>query len=231
MRYAIFSDVHANWEALGSVLTDAHEQGCRHHVCLGDIVGYNSDPGACVDMIRSLNCPVVQGNHDEDACLTRMPEELHPLAESVLRWTREHLTPEQKQWLRELKLVRQVRDFTIVHATLDSPGSWAYVANRFDAMASFSYQFTQLCFYGHTHAPRIYEKEKDGATRCLRVQTTDLRDGVKCFINVGSVGQPRDGDWRASYAIYDVDARTVELRRVEYDFQETRRKNRDAGLP
>lgn len=229
MRYAIFGDIHANWEALMTVMGDAQEQGCTHFVCLGDVVGYNANPGECLDYVRALNCPVVKGNHDEEATQDRSLEDLNPLAESALLWTRQHLTDDQKHWLRELKLVRQARDFTIVHATLDSPGSWAYVSNRFDAMASFSYQFTQICFYGHTHTPRIYEK--DDTVRCLRETDVVLRRGVKYFINVGSVGQPRDGDWRASYAVYDVDKQTVNVRRLEYDLHTTQQKILDVGLP
>ncbi|MEI6535635.1 MAG: metallophosphoesterase family protein, partial [Verrucomicrobiaceae bacterium] len=158
VRYAIFGDIHANLEALTTVMGDAQAMQCTHYVCLGDIVGYNADPGPCLDHVRAMNCPVVKGNHDEEATQERSLDELNPIAERALLWTRQQLSEDQKHWLRELKLVRQVRDFTIVHATLDSPGSWAYVSNRFDAMASFSYQFTQLCFYGHTHVPRIYEK-------------------------------------------------------------------------
>jgi diadenosine tetraphosphatase ApaH/serine/threonine PP2A family protein phosphatase len=229
MRYAIFGDIHANWEALQTVMGDSQEQGCTHYVCLGDIVGYNADPGACLDYVREMNCPVVKGNHDEEATQDRDLGELNPLAESALIWTRQNLAEDQKQWLRELKLVRQVKDFTIVHATLDSPGSWAYVSNRFDAMASFSYQFTQLCFYGHTHTPRIYEK--DDTVRCLRETDAQIRRGSKYFVNVGSVGQPRDGDWRASYAIYDVEMQTITIRRLEYDLRTTQQKIRDVGLP
>jgi diadenosine tetraphosphatase ApaH/serine/threonine PP2A family protein phosphatase len=128
-----------------------------------------------------------------------------------------------------LKLVRQVRDFTIVHATLDSPGNWGYVTNRFDAMASFSYQFTQVCFYGHTHVPRIFEK--DDAVRASRGTEVSLARGTKYFVNVGSVGQPRDGDWRAAYTIYDIQAQTISIRRLEYDIETAQRKIHEAGLP
>jgi diadenosine tetraphosphatase ApaH/serine/threonine PP2A family protein phosphatase len=147
----------------------------------------------------------------------------------ALLWTRDQLSEEQRQWLRDLKLVRQVRDFTIVHATLDSPGSWGYVTNRFDAMASFSYQFTQVCFYGHTHVPRIFEKDDCRARRTRH--RGQLQRGVKYFVNVGSVGQPRDGDWRAAYAIYDVQAQTISIRRLEYDIETAQGKIRAAGLP
>jgi predicted phosphodiesterase len=229
VRYAIFGDIHANWEALTSVMEDSVAQKCSHYVCLGDVVGYNASPSECLEHVRSMGCPIVKGNHDEEAAMEGALDELNPLAESALLWTRRQLSDEQKEWLRNLKLVRQVRDFTIVHATLDSPGSWAYVTNRFDAMASFSYQFTQLCFYGHTHAPRIYEK--DDTVRCLRELEVKLRRGVKYFVNAGSVGQPRDGDWRASYAVYDAEQQTVAIRRVDYDFRTAQKKIRDAGLP
>lgn len=229
MRYAVFGDIHANLEALTTVMEDAVSQECSDYVCLGDIVGYNANPVECLEYVQSLNCPVVKGNHDEEATMDRSLDELNPLAEQALLWTREQLNETHKDWLRELKFVRQVRDFTIVHATLDSPSSWAYVSNRFDAMASFSYQFTPLCFYGHTHAPRIYEK--DDTVRCLRDTEVNIKRGTKYFINVGSVGQPRDGDWRASYAIYDTEAQTVNIRRLEYDLQTTQRKIKAAGLP
>jgi diadenosine tetraphosphatase ApaH/serine/threonine PP2A family protein phosphatase len=229
MKYAIFGDIHANLEALQAVLADAQEQGCAQFVCLGDIVGYGADPVECLEIVRALGCPVVRGNHDEGASDESSLEDLNPLAETALRWTRDQLTAEQRQWLRDLKLVRQVRDFTIVHATLDSPGSWGYVTNRFDAMASFSYQFTQLCFYGHTHVPRVFEKAD--AVRAGRGFDIPMEKGVKYFVNVGSVGQPRDGDWRAAYAVYDAQAQMISIRRVEYDVVSAQAKILAAGLP
>lgn len=229
MKFAIFGDIHANLEALQAVMADAQAQGCANYVCLGDIVGYAANPVECLEVVRAMNCPVVRGNHDEGAAADSALDELNPLAQRALLWTRDQLSDEQRQWLRDLKLVRQVRDFTVVHATLDSPGSWGYVTNRFDAMASFSYQFTQVCFYGHTHVPRIFEK--DDTVRGVRGEDAHLHRGVKYFINVGSVGQPRDGDWRSAYAIYDVQAQTVHIRRVEYDLPVTQGKILEAGLP
>jgi diadenosine tetraphosphatase ApaH/serine/threonine PP2A family protein phosphatase len=229
MKYAIFGDIHANLEALQTVLEDAAAEGCDHHVCLGDVVGYNANPRECLEIVRSLDCPVVKGNHDEEACLKTSLDTLNPLAAHALKWTRDALTEDDRQWLNALKLVRQVRDFTIVHATLDTPGGWGYVTNKFDAMASFSYQFTMLCFHGHTHTPRIYVK--DGSVEALPASEVHLQLGRKYFINAGSVGQPRDGDWRASYAVYDADAQTVTIRRLEYDIATTQRKIREAGLP
>jgi diadenosine tetraphosphatase ApaH/serine/threonine PP2A family protein phosphatase len=229
MKFAIFGDIHGNLEALQAVLQDAHAQGCESYVCLGDIVGYGADPSACLETVRQMDCPVVRGNHDEGAANESRLEDLNPLAHAALVWTRNQLTREQRQWLADLKLVRQVRDFTIVHATLDSPGGWTYVTNRFDAMASFSYQFTSLCFYGHTHTPRIFEK--DDNVRGARGMEVLISRGTKYFVNVGSVGQPRDGDWRSAYAIYDDQLQHIQIRRVEYDIDLAKQKILDAGLP
>ncbi|MEM9016859.1 MAG: metallophosphoesterase family protein [Verrucomicrobiota bacterium] len=229
MKYAIFGDIHANLEAFESVLADAETIGCTDYVCVGDIVGYAANPNRCLEIVREMGCPVVKGNHDEEAILDTSLEGLNPLARQAMEWTRAQLSPDEQEFLGNLKLVRQVRDFTIVHATLDTPGSWTYVTNKFDAMASFSYQFTQLCFYGHTHTPRIYAKG-DGVEP-IEEYSVHLEMGRKYFINVGSTGQPRDGDWRAAYAVYDVENQEVEIRRLEYDIQTAQDKIIDAGLP
>jgi diadenosine tetraphosphatase ApaH/serine/threonine PP2A family protein phosphatase len=229
MKYAIFGDIHANLEALEAVMLDAAAQDCTDFVCVGDIVGYAANPSECLKLVRDLGCPVVKGNHDEEAALNTPLEGLNPLAKHALEWTRKSLSQEERDWLSALKLVRQVRDFTIVHATLDTPGNWGYVTNKFDAMASFSYQFTPVCFYGHTHTPRIYMKHL--SVEALAGLETQVLLGRKYFINVGSVGQPRDGDWRSSYAIYDVENQRIEIRRLEYDIATAQQKILDAGLP
>jgi predicted phosphodiesterase len=229
MRFAVFGDIHANLEALVAVLEDAEDKGCTHFVCLGDIVGYNASPHECVDIIRALDCPVVKGNHDEQASVAEVMENFNPLAEEAINWTRANLTDADKQWLRDLKLVRQVRDFTIVHATLDTPHKWGYVFNQLDAAASFSYQHTNLCFYGHTHAPRAYVK--DTVVKGVQLSQLILEPNKKYFINVGSVGQPRDGDWHASYCVFTPSEHLVELRRIEYDINTAQDKIVDAGLP
>jgi len=114
---------------------------------LGDVVGYNADPAACLEIVRDMNCPTVKGNHDEDASGDHSLDTMNPIAAAALEWTREQLSDEQREWLRRLRMVRQVSDFTVVHSTLDQPSHWNYVTNRFDAMANFSYQFTQIAFH------------------------------------------------------------------------------------
>jgi predicted phosphodiesterase len=229
MRIALFGDIHANLEALEAVLEDAAKQDVTDYVCMGDVVGYNADPAACLERVRAMNCPTVKGNHDEDASGTHSLDSMNPTAAAALEWTRQQLDEEQRLWLRRLRMVRQVSDFTVVHSTLDQPAHWNYVTNRFDAMSNFSYQFTQVCFHGHTHVPRVYVKSDKVVE--TPAESVVIEDGAKYFINVGSVGQPRDGDWRGCYAIYDIELKLVVFRRVEYDIATTQRKIIGAGLP
>lgn len=229
MRIALFGDIHANHEALEAVLADASAQNCTDYICMGDVVGYNADPAACLEVVRKMGCPVVKGNHDEDASGSHSLDSMNPVAAAALEWTRRQLDEEQRLWLRRLRMVRQIEDFTVVHSTLDQPNNWNYVTNRFDAMSNFSYQFTQVCFHGHTHVPRVYVKTDK--VQEVPAESIAIEEGSKYFINVGSVGQPRDGDWRACYAIYDLSSKLVTFRRIEYDIDATQRKILAAGLP
>ena len=229
MRFAIISDIHSNLEAFEAVLADARDNKCTDFVCLGDIVGYNANPHECVARVRELDCPTVKGNHDEQASLVESSRDFNEMAEAAIQWTRDQLTDEDKQWLRDLKLQRQVRDFTIVHATLDMPEQWGYVFNSLDAAASFTYQQTAVCFFGHTHVPMAFIRD-EGVQR-QQIDKLRIDSGKKYFINVGSVGQPRDGDWRAAYCIYDIESNIVERRRLNYDLGTAQQKIIDAGLP
>jgi diadenosine tetraphosphatase ApaH/serine/threonine PP2A family protein phosphatase len=229
MRLAILSDLHANLEATEAVLTDAREQDCTDFVCLGDVVGYNANPQECVEIVQKLECPVIMGNHDEQAALDESSRDFNALAEMAIDWTRAQLTGADKTWLRELPLSREVRDFTIVHATLDTPGQWGYVFNTLDAAASFTHQHTTVCFFGHTHVAGAFVRD-DGVKR-VKVDQLRIDQTKKYFINTGSVGQPRDGDWRAAYCIYHIDKNVVEQRRVKYDLATAQQKIIKAGLP
>jgi predicted phosphodiesterase len=229
MRIALFGDIHANFEALEAVLADAAKQGVTDYVCMGDVVGYNADPAACLEKVREMECATIKGNHDEDASGSHSLDSMNPVAAAALQWTRGQLDDEQRLWLRSLRMVRQISNFTVVHSTLDQPNHWNYVTNRFDAMANFSYQFTQVCFHGHTHVPRVFTKS-DKVTE-IPADSISIEKNAKYFINVGSVGQPRDGDWRSCYAIFDTAHQLVVFRRVEYDIEKTQSKIIAAGLP
>lgn len=229
MRIAIFGDIHSNLEALQSVLADAQIQGCTHHICLGDLVGYSADPAACIDLVRSLDCPVIMGNHDEQAAAAGSLAGFTELAAAAMQWTRGQLGETDKEWLRTLRLQRVIRDFTVVHATLDTPHKWGYIVTPGDAAASFTYQHTPVCFFGHTHEPFVFSTGI--AVKKQRYEKMTLKHGRQYLVNAGSVGQPRDNDWRAAYVIFDPDSLEVELRRVPYDIETTQRKILAAGLP
>jgi predicted phosphodiesterase len=229
MRIAIFGDIHANLEAFEVVLADAREQGCTSYICLGDVVGYNANPRECLEIVQSLKCPVVKGNHDDYASSDSSLESFNPLAEVAIQWTRDQLSPPEKFWLGGLPLITKIRGFTVVHASLDDPAGWGYVLNQLDAAASFSKQTTDLCFFGHTHTPRAYIK--DSSVVGMPFDQLILEPGKRYFVNAGSVGQPRDGDWRAAYVVFDQEKRLIQLRRLRYDLEKTQGKILKAGLP
>ncbi len=228
-KYAILGDIHSNWEALSAVLEDAQRHDVDSYVCVGDVVGYNANPAECLEKIRELCLVVVRGNHDHYVAHDECLEDFHPLAANVIDWTRRQLSNEQLQYLKNLRLSAMVDGFTIVHSTLDMPEKWGYVIDAMDADANFNYQTSSVCFHGHTHVPVVFERQG----RVVRSSFTSFQTtlGRKCFVNTGSVGQPRDGDPRAAYVIYDPAARRIDLRRVEYDIEATQKKIIEAGLP
>lgn len=229
MKLAIIADIHSNLEALHAVLEDANKRKVTGFVCLGDVVGYNADPVECLKIVQDLDCPVVRGNHDHYCSHNDNLDGFHPLAADVVDWTRRQLSEEQRAYLRGLRYVSRVETFTIVHSTLDTPEMWGYVFDKLEAEASFAYQTTSLCFFGHTHVPLAFERAdtvRAGLYAKIRISL-----GKKYFINVGSVGQPRDGDPRAAYVTFDLFNNEIELHRIPYDYRITQKKIIDAGLP
>jgi predicted phosphodiesterase len=229
MKYAILGDIHANLEALTSILQDAEEQGVTHYACTGDVVGYNADPKACLQKVRALQCTVVQGNHDYYAASNESMELFTPMAQKSIRWTRKQLSPFERKYLRHLPLIIDIENFTIVHSSLSNPHRWNYIFKRKAADANFRNQFSQVCFFGHTHVPLAFIKG-DSIEKGF-YETLHIRPGMQYLVNVGSIGQPRDRNPKAAYAIYDLEEQTVTLRRVEYDIEATQKKIRAAGLP
>lgn len=229
MKYAIIADIHANLEALQVVLEDIKNQKCTHYACLGDVVGYNANPKECLDIVRSMGMPCVKGNHDEYCSIDSNLEGFNPHAAEAVNWTRRQLTEEDQQWLRDLKYIRLVASFSVVHATLDGPQRWGYVFDRLAAAASFTYQNTTVCFFGHTHVPVAFIR--DTVVRGGTYSKFKVEPGRKYFINVGSVGQPRDNNPKAAYVTYDLDEGLIELHRLDYDIAAAQAKIRAAGLP
>lgn len=231
MKYAILGDIHANLEAFTAVLEKTAEIDVDAYVCIGDTVGYNASPNECLELLDSLIPEiVVRGNHDEYASSEAELIGFNPQAARVVEWTRQQLPDQYREWLGNLPY-EQTLDTrtTIVHATLDMPGRWGYVFDRLSAAASFNYQFTPVCFFGHTHVPCIFDKF--GGVESHYPGEYILEQGHKYMINAGSVGQPRDGDPRASFATYEPDERRVKFYRVDYDLASCQKRIHDAGLP
>jgi predicted phosphodiesterase len=229
MKYAIIADIHGNLDAFQVVLEDIRAQKATHIVCLGDIVGYNAQPKECLDIVRQMNIPCVKGNHDEYCSTENHLDGFNPHAAEAVHWTRAQLSEEDKKWLSELKYSRMAANFTMVHATLDAPERWGYVFDKLAAAASFPYQNTQMCFFGHTHVPVAFMR--DTVVRGGTYSKFKVDPSKKYFINVGAVGQPRDNNPKSAYVIYDMDALTIELRRLEYDIASAQKKILAAGLP
>ena len=229
MKYAIIADIHANLEAFQTVLEDAKQQKVTHYACLGDVVGYNANPKECLDIVRTMAMPCVKGNHDEYCSAIGELEGFNPHAAQAVIWTRSQLVEEDLQWLRDLRYIRLVASFTIVHATLDGPKRWGYVFDKLAAASSFTYQNTSVCFFGHTHMPVAFVR--DSVVRGGSYSKFKVEAGRKYFVNVGAVGQPRDGNPKCAYVIYDMDEGSIELRRLDYDIATTQAKIRAVGLP
>lgn len=235
MRYLIVSDLHANLEALEAVARDAdgrYEQA----VCCGDLVGYGADPNAVVDWVRANCVLTVRGNHDKACAGIDDLEWFNPIAKQAAQWTQQALTPENGQWTRDLpKGPLATGGFQIVHgAPFDED---EYVIQAGEASQAFDYLEARVAFFGHTHVQGGFiwnhsrvETIPRTAPRTDR-QIMEIDPDCAYLVNPGSVGQPRDGDPRAAYCLYDTDAAMVTYCRVAYDVQEAQRKIRSAGLP
>jgi diadenosine tetraphosphatase ApaH/serine/threonine PP2A family protein phosphatase len=239
MKYAVIGDIHANFEALQAVLEECDRLSVDRFLCIGDIVGYNADPERCVDIVQKLDIEVmVRGNHDDMAAGDMELVGFNPQAAMAIEWTRRQLRPEQREWLGKLPMRKTYRPdnsggnatpVTLVHATLDMPDRWGYIFDKLTAAACMNYQYTPVCFFGHTHVPLAFDKFGDLSGG--RYDEVRLEPGHKYLVNIGSVGQPRDGDPRASFVIYDSGERLITLHRVEYDIQTCQEKILAAGLP
>ena len=229
MRYAFFGDIHGNWDAFETVLEDMDKQNLDVRICLGDVVGYGAEPHKCVRQVVDMKCLTLAGNHDH-AAIGKVDIELFNMyAKQAALWTRENLSAEDKAFLTNLGFVDHFEPFTTVHASLHGPEMFNYITTVFDAELSFEALDKPLLFYGHTHIPvTFFDTAPITYTMDQEIQ---INPEVKTLVNVGSVGQPRDEDPRASYGIYDDEANTVTIRRLEYDVLAAGRKIIDAGLP
>ena len=233
MRYAIIADVHANLVAFTAVLDDIDGRGGVEEVwCLGDIVGYGPDPHQCIELLCRYNHVCVAGNHDWAAIGKLDTSDFNPDAAAACRWTGQQLTPEDIHYLESLPLVIERGDFTLVHGSPREP-VWEYLLSTASARENFACFQSQFCLVGHSHVPLIFEYGEGGACSLSQFPA----EGVvglarnRLIINPGGVGQPRDGDPRASYAIYDSEAGTISLYRIPYNIGVTQARMVEYGLP
>ena len=234
MRYLVLSDIHANSDALDSVLADAARHRADHVVLLGDLVGYGADPNGVIDRLEGLG-PVfaVRGNHDKAAAALDDAEGFNVAAKFSAQWTFETLTDEHRAYLAALPqgplLVGD--EIECCHGTPYDED--AYVFDEMDALYSLNASQRNLCLYGHTHNPAvlIYDGSVLDFGPIRGDQTIPMRAGMGYLVNVGAVGQPRDGDPRAAYGLVDLDRREVSIYRVAYPIEQAQRRILDAGLP
>jgi predicted phosphodiesterase len=236
MRYLVLTDIHANLEALDACLADARPRGFDQTLVLGDLVGYGGDPNAVVERVQSLNpTAIVRGNHDKVACGLEQAEGFNAVAKSAAKWTLDVLTPEHREWLAALP-EGPIDIDEVVEICHGSPfDEDAYIFDELDAVRALKVSNRPLCLFGHTHYPVIFELSEDsfenvGSASAAELQV-QMKPGCKYLINPGSVGQPRDGDPRAAYAIVDTKERRVEMYRIKYAVDEAQHKVLKAGLP
>jgi predicted phosphodiesterase len=236
MRYLILTDIHANLEALEAVLADADARTYDRTLVLGDVVGYGPDPNAVVERVRTLRpAAVVRGNHDKVACGIDQADGFNAVARSAARWTLDVLIPEYREWLAALPQGPHVVD-ELVEICHGSPfDEDAYIFDELDALRALKIATRPLCLFGHTHYPITFELSANGFDSLIPGSVAEaqltIKPDAKYLVNPGAVGQPRDGDARAAYAIVDVDARRVDLIRVRYHVEDTQAKIIRAGLP
>lgn len=233
MRYGIISDIHSNLEALSTVVEKLKGENIDKYLCLGDIVGYGSDPEPCCQIVRELEAETVLGNHDA-AVSGRMDYSFYyEAAKEVLAWQAEILDPKHRAWLKSLPYMIKKDGMTLVHGSPRMPEDFSYVFTR-EHVSELWYireKLAPVTFLGHSHLVRIFAMaEAQGAIEEIEETRIELQPDRKYIIAVGSVGQPRDYDFRASCVVYDDQTRIVEFHRLEYDVEQTALKIFDANL-
>jgi predicted phosphodiesterase len=232
MRYAIVSDIHSNLAAFDAVLRDVEARGGVDRIwCLGDIIGYGPDPNECIDLLRQHDHVCVAGNHDLCSIGAVDSSDFNSDAADACAWTRDQLSAQAVDYVAALPTRIVEGDFTLAHGSPRQP-IWEYLISTYGARISFEYFDTKYCLVGHSHVPlmfRFHESTGECTSHELPIDTDIGLKDSRLIINPGSVGQPRDSDPRASYAIYDSD--TMWLHRVPYDISATQQKMIAAGLP
>ena len=230
MRYAVFSDVHSNLEAFEAVLDEFKKCRIDRYLFLGDIVGYGASPQECITALKLTEAVSVVGNHDGAVLGSIDTKDFNEVAQEAVLWTKENIRESDKQFLSNLPLVQSEKKICLVHGTLSRPQDFDYMIDGYQAMKSFYALEVQICFIGHTHIPGIFVEEQ-GKILYTRDAVIPVRNNKRYIVNAGSIGQPRDGDSRACFCIYDDAASRIEFKRIPYDIESAQRKILAAGLP
>lgn len=241
MKIGVISDIHSNLEALRVVMEYLDHERVTDIYCCGDIVGYGSNPNECIDLLREYRVQAVTGNHDQAACGRADLSRFNDAGRSAIQWTRKRLTTDRREYLQQLPLTRdkelEQKTVSLVHGSPINP-LWGYMFHRKDIYMSSRLQRnnTFLQLFGHTHQQALFSVQQDDITRqSIQEKCELIKDKeISYYLNPGSVGQPRDGNWRASLCILDVKGKgpfRVQFHRLEYDVEKTRQKILRAGLP
>ncbi len=233
MHYALLADIHANLAAFTAVLDDIERRGgVEEFWCLGDIVGYGPDPSQCIELLRKYKHICVAGNHDLGAIGKLDTAKFNPDAALTCLWTAQQICPEDIKYLGGLPSVIEKDDFTLVHGSPRDP-VWEYLKSKGNAQENFTCFNTKFCLVGHSHMPLIFRQDEDNSCSFIPLSESigQVLGKKRMIVNPGGVGQPRDGDPRASYAIYDSDSGVVRLCRVVYDINATQGKMVKNNLP
>jgi diadenosine tetraphosphatase ApaH/serine/threonine PP2A family protein phosphatase len=222
MRFAIISDIHSNLEALNKALAIIDSRSIDSIVCLGDIVGYGANPNECVEIVAKRCSTILLGNHDAAALDQSVAKSFTTYARLSAEWTSENLLPAHKDFLKSLPLTELKEGAFLVHASPFEPSEWYYIISLADARNAFGYFAEQICFVGHSHLPGVFGEMS------MRQQ---VQRGERFIANVGSVGQPRDGNPNLSFGIFDTERWTYENVRASYDIKTASEKIVSAGLP
>jgi len=230
MRYLILSDIHDNLEAFERVLSVKDSYAVDKTLILGDILGYGANPFECLKLAQQYGDELILGNHEDAVIDPSIAETFSNDAYAAIGWTRKELQKKDTEYLRSLDFIKQNDLFTIVHGSPQEPERFHYIYDGYDADKAFRYLETPICFVGHTHRPALFtEGESEGLY--LKPGKIMLKKDKRYIINVGSVGQPRDGDRRLAFGIFDTEEYSIEVVRLTYDNQKAATKIKKAGLP
>lgn len=233
MKIAILSDIHGNLEALESVLIEISRRKIDKIICLGDLIDYGPNPNEVIEITKRECDIIVMGNHDYAVIDESITKNFSPVARSSMIWTLNVLEEENKIFISSLKLEENFKDIYIVHACPKYPLDWTYILNVNDAKIYFQYVDNFITLIGHTHIPAIYKKKFSYVEHIIPnpFEKYHLDENYQYMLNPGSVGQPRDGDYRASFAILDLENLTFEIIKVDYDIRKTKKKILESDLP